>query len=909
MLVMVDEAGMVPTSQLDQVVGRVIAAGGKVLLVGDPEQLAAPGAGGAMRLLITDVGAARLDEVRRFSSPWEGLASLRLRDGDVDALIEYNRRARICGGTPEQMQQAAYTAWLADTLSGRDSLLLAGTNDQAAELASRARQDLVRAGRVNPDGVALVDGNRAGVGDRIVTRTNDRRLGEPGRMVANRDEWTVEAVGTDGSLHVRRHDQPERPAPQTLPGGYVAEHVQLAYASTVHAAQGRTVDTAHAMMSARTGRDGLYVAMTRGRDGNWAYVACDTHPARDEPAVAGDPVATLIGVMTQTEPDQAATEVLRDGHETADSLHTLYPQWKDALDEYTELRWAAAAAEAASQFAERMRNDPAWPTLVARLQALEDTGVDAQAVLSEAVAARELLDAVDVAAVVDWRIRKDTHGIEPADDQATGPGPAVWSTFVEATPADAGPADAEPLHRYARQLAEQMDERVEALVERVAADPPRWVEPLGPVPDDPAARLEWTERAGAVAAYKEIIGSGDDDPLGARPGAGQRDAQHRWDTAADALYGPPVAAQITSDDDLQATVDRAAQLGAEAPDIVVDRLRDAAQHARSAQTSAGLAEVQSPPPAGVMEHASLEDAAAAVHVEVDWLEQAHQRRQDWLADHGADIAAGPPAAAELAAREAQRAARPYLHLDDDQLHRQVIDAGDDLASIDRRVAERSGLIDHYQTQATQLDTEATTTEWERPAWTHVKQERQAETAAAARLGEIDAKLDRSVLRGGPRGQERTQLQHEAEQMRTAYPDIAAGVDRAPFWEQAAETAWAQDKETVSQLRTDSASMRGKAEAVRTTLPALTDNRTATQHRLDQLVEERGLRHSEPGRPQQSQPAALGYGPSGTDRHESGRPAAAATHRRRSAIRSDSVPGLEDTPAVDPANPAQAPPAI
>lgn len=126
---------MVPTGQLDQVAGRVIAGGG-------------------MRLIVADVGAAHLDEVRRFGSPWEANASLGLRDGDPDALIEYDRRARIVGGTAEAMQDAAYAAWLADTLAGRTSLLMADTNEQAAQLANRARVDLVRAGRVDDDGAA-----------------------------------------------------------------------------------------------------------------------------------------------------------------------------------------------------------------------------------------------------------------------------------------------------------------------------------------------------------------------------------------------------------------------------------------------------------------------------------------------------------------------------------------------------------------------------------------------------------------------------------------------------------------------------------------------------------------------------------------------------------------------------------
>jgi len=104
-------------------------------------------------------------------------------------------------------------------------------------------------------------------------------------------------------------------------------------------------------------------------------------------------------------------------------------------------------------------------------------------------------------------------------------------------------------------------------------------------------------------------------------------------------------------------------------------------------------------------------------------------------------------------------------------------------------------------------------------------------------------------------------------------------------------------------------MRDKAEAVRTTLPALTDNKIAAQHRLDQLFEERQLRHIEP-RPQRPEPATLGRGPAGAELHGADRPAAAATDRRRSAIRSDDVTARpENTPAVNPAAPAQAPPAM
>ncbi len=98
-------------------------------------------------------------------------------------------------------------------------------------------------------------GEVIGVGDRVATRRNDRDLG-----VANRDTWTVTAVGADGSVAVRG-----RPGDRTLPSGYAREHVELAYATTVYGAQGETVDHAHLLIGETTGAAAAYVGMTRGR--------------------------------------------------------------------------------------------------------------------------------------------------------------------------------------------------------------------------------------------------------------------------------------------------------------------------------------------------------------------------------------------------------------------------------------------------------------------------------------------------------------------------------------------------------------------------------------------------------------------------------------------------------------------
>ena len=97
----------------------------------------------------------------------------------------------------------------------------------------------------------------------IITRRNDRRLALSATdFVANGDRWTVTSVRPDGALEVR-HARSHRRV--TLPADYVAEHVQLGYASTVHAAQGQTVDTSHTVLTGTESRQLLYVALTRGR--------------------------------------------------------------------------------------------------------------------------------------------------------------------------------------------------------------------------------------------------------------------------------------------------------------------------------------------------------------------------------------------------------------------------------------------------------------------------------------------------------------------------------------------------------------------------------------------------------------------------------------------------------------------
>ena len=164
-LVLMDEASMTSTPDLADVITQAAASGAKVILAGDTQQLQAVQNGGGMSLLAEALGYARLAEPARFRAGWEQQASLRLRDGDTSVLAEYDQHARILGGEPEQMTDAAAAAYLALAADGTDVLLMAADHALRRELSRRVRDDLIRLGIVQ-DGpaVTIADGATASAG-------------------------------------------------------------------------------------------------------------------------------------------------------------------------------------------------------------------------------------------------------------------------------------------------------------------------------------------------------------------------------------------------------------------------------------------------------------------------------------------------------------------------------------------------------------------------------------------------------------------------------------------------------------------------------------------------------------------------------------------------------------------------
>lgn len=275
----VDEAGMVSTSHLEHLTLLADEKHWRVALVGDPMQFSAVGRGGMFQHLLNTHGAIELDSVRRFHNPWEREASLQLRRGNPDTVDIYNAQGRIHHGTTTRMDRNAITDWLTHRQAGADVLLLAPSNETVTRLNRTAQQTLIMTGLLDGSGLRLTtpSGDRLHIGDEIVTRRNQRTITTTAHhSIKNRDRWTITAIGSDGSIHANRIDKLTESV--RLPAHYVQQHVQLGYAQTSHAAQGRTVDHALLVLDTPTNSPGIYVALTRGRSSNTAYITAPDHP-------------------------------------------------------------------------------------------------------------------------------------------------------------------------------------------------------------------------------------------------------------------------------------------------------------------------------------------------------------------------------------------------------------------------------------------------------------------------------------------------------------------------------------------------------------------------------------------------------------------------------------------------------
>jgi Ti-type conjugative transfer relaxase TraA len=281
-VLVIDEAGMVGTRQLERVLSHAAEAGAKVVLVGDVKQLQAIEAGAAFRSIYERHGGAEIGEVRRQREEWQRDATRDLAAGGTgNALDAYRSHGMVHEAqTREQARGDLIDRWDRErqAVPERSRIILTHTNDEVRALNEAARGRMRAAGDLGDDvRLAVERGERHfASGDRVMFLQNERGLG-----VKNGTLGTIEHVSAQ-SMTVQTDDG--RSVRLDLRDYNRIDH---GYAATIHKAQGMTVDRAHVLATPGMDAHGSYVALSRHRDG------VDLHYGRDDFASQDRLVRTL----------------------------------------------------------------------------------------------------------------------------------------------------------------------------------------------------------------------------------------------------------------------------------------------------------------------------------------------------------------------------------------------------------------------------------------------------------------------------------------------------------------------------------------------------------------------------------------------------------------------------------------
>jgi hypothetical protein len=270
-VLILDEVGMTDDAELIRLAGYIEAAGAKLVLVGDDRQLGPVGPGGALGALVgRHPGAVRyLSENRRQTDPGERQALQHLRGGQIARslswYVEYQRIHPL--DDRQDALAAAVDAWATDVAAGHDSGQYAWRRANVAELNTRARQWMTDTGRLTGPELACGGGMALRAGDDLIALAPNHDAG-----LVTSQRVTVESVDPSAaSLTLRCTDGRTVLLPASEAG---ANQVDYGYATTVHRAQGATVDRAH-LFADGGGRELAYVAMSRARTATHAWVVAD----------------------------------------------------------------------------------------------------------------------------------------------------------------------------------------------------------------------------------------------------------------------------------------------------------------------------------------------------------------------------------------------------------------------------------------------------------------------------------------------------------------------------------------------------------------------------------------------------------------------------------------------------------
>lgn len=266
-VVVVDEASMVGTRAMAQLIAHVEKAGAKLILVGDAGQIQSLGPGGAFAALAKRLGTAFLTGIVRQREAWAAQAVRDFAAGRArEALHAYAQRGLVhIAPTRWGAMERLLSDWKRHGLTRPETcLIFTGLRQERAQLNRMAQEARRRLG-ITGSVAYRIGSQRFYTGDRVMFTQNSRIYG-----VQNGTMGTLLSVNPLLQTARFRLDGPEERTVTLALNKYSA--LDLGYAVTTHKGQGVTVERAYVLAGGPMQNQELtYVQMSRAREETRLY--------------------------------------------------------------------------------------------------------------------------------------------------------------------------------------------------------------------------------------------------------------------------------------------------------------------------------------------------------------------------------------------------------------------------------------------------------------------------------------------------------------------------------------------------------------------------------------------------------------------------------------------------------------
>lgn len=505
-VIILDEASTTPTTDLARLVQRIEACDGKLVMIGDPNQIGAVGPGGVYGHLTDELEPIVLREIRRQRDPADRrIVELAHGGRGSDALDVLRAQDRLLiADTLDETLDAQALDWHRSFAAGEDAVMIARRNWDVAALNERARQLRREAGELG-EGINVA-GQEVNVGDRIITRVNTRE-------VSNRERWDViEVDPAKGAITIRRLGDVDQGAvldraylDRRTPNGEPS--VQHAYAITTYAAESKTFDEAFAFLDAGISREDFVVAISRARGHTTAYgvaagelLDADLGPAKRE---VEDPAHDIRAGAERVAEEFAAAQVHMRKQLEALSPIDLARRREELERRFGAERQPSAQVERLERLEQRIEKGKE------RVEALRR---DRDELSAERRPDREQLAQIESALrhseVGLGRLEGEHSGLKATISRESSPPAPTSHDRLELTLID------EQMTRLCRR---------QVAVERLRPSE-MILNTLGPRPKDPMKALEWNAAIDLIHSYRQRYGitAPSGHPLGPKTGDAAR---------------------------------------------------------------------------------------------------------------------------------------------------------------------------------------------------------------------------------------------------------------------------------------------------------------------------------------------------------------------------------------------------